>query len=87
MGHFPKKKKHLKKYLHVGGFSTERVRFSTKTSYGYKECTRHQETKYILQIHLIVTFLHPCFSTRQVQDVSAVAQLRICIRSAYTSSD
>lgn len=61
--------------------------FSTKTSYGYKECTRHQETKYILQIYLSVMFLHPCFSTCHVQDVSDVAQLRICIRSAYTSSD
>lgn len=87
MGHFQKNPKTSKKVFTCWGFSNETVQFSTKTSYGYKECTRHQETKYILQIHLSVTFLHPCFSTCQVQDVSDVAQLRICIRSAYTSSD
>lgn len=63
MGHFQSKKKKKKfKYLHVEGSALKQCNSAHKPiNYGYKECTRRQETKYILQIHLNVTFLHPCF--------------------------
>lgn len=55
--------KKKKKYLHVDGWGlsaeTQCASAHRPINYGYKECTRRRETKYILQIHFNVTFFAP----------------------------